>query len=195
MRYRHWKNWATNGETAFVTTTCLDFVHAFRREEMRELISALLIADCSRYRSPLYGFVVMPHHVHYIVQCPPAKTVSWLVQRFKSNSAKLVLPRLTPEELACFDQQRGLNRRSFWMDGFRSVVLDNDAMFDQKLDYVHWNPVEAGYCEQPVQYRWSSARLYAQGGLEHESGLRLDLCLPYFDVSPESLLVAKPLSG
>lgn len=31
------------------------------------------------------------------------------------------------------------------------------------IDYVHHNPVEAGICEIPTQYRWSSAAFYGGG--------------------------------
>lgn len=186
VRYRHWRNWATDGQVAFVTTTALDFIHVFRRAEMRERMSTLILRDCVRYEAPLYAFVVMPHHVHILVQCPPAKSVSWLVQRIKSNSAKLLLPLLNDEESAEFDKQRGLNRKSFWQDSFRSVIAATDEMLSQKLDYVHWNPVKAGLCLSPVDYRWSSARLYQDSDrLSCESGLRLADCLAEFDMDAE----------
>jgi hypothetical protein len=38
--------------------------------------------------------------------------------------------------------------------------LWNEQVFKQKLDYIHNNPVEAGLCEYPYQYRYPSASFY-----------------------------------
>ncbi len=34
-------------------------------------------------------------------------------------------------------------------------------MMRQKLDYIHYNPVRRGYVDDPVHWRYSSARNYA----------------------------------
>jgi len=34
-------------------------------------------------------------------------------------------------------------------------------MMRQKLEYIHYNPVERGYVDEPAHWRWSSARNYA----------------------------------
>lgn len=36
-------------------------------------------------------------------------------------------------------------------------------MIDQKLDYIHNNPVEQGFVTKPEDYPWSSAENYAFG--------------------------------
>jgi REP element-mobilizing transposase RayT len=137
VRQRHWRNWTEGGQAAFVTTTALDFAPVFGRAETRDLVAAALLADCQRYRAPLYAFVVMSNHLHLLVQCPAGKPVSWLVQRLESNLAKLVLPLLDEAERAALAQQTGLNRRSMWQAGFRSVTVADTATFDQKVRYVH----------------------------------------------------------
>jgi REP element-mobilizing transposase RayT len=99
----------------FVTATCLDFCHAFRRAEMRTRMARRLVSDHLHYGAELHAYVVMPHHVHFVTRVPAERDISWFVQRVKTNSAKELLPLLTPEELAGFDEQRGLDGRSFWM--------------------------------------------------------------------------------
>src|SRR6188474_713355 len=117
-RPHRWVNSKTPGITAFITTTCLDFVHAFRRVEMRDLACRSILQDSRKYRAPLHAFVVMPHHFHALITCPEERTMSWLVQRLKSNLAELALPQLMDDELAEFQEQTGLNRRTFWKPGF-----------------------------------------------------------------------------
>ena len=41
------------------------------------------------------------------------------------------------------------------------VELTSNEMMDQKLDYIHMNPVKAGFVDEPESYLYSSARDYA----------------------------------
>jgi Raf kinase inhibitor-like YbhB/YbcL family protein len=159
-RYRHWQNRAKGGQTAFITTTCLDFCRALERPETKDLMVRSLLEDCRFYGVAPQAWVVMIHHLHLLVRLPEERDISWFVQRLKSNSAKLILPTLTPEELSGFDHQQGLNGRSFWKRGFRSIVVDTEKVYFQKASSIHWNPVKARLCQRPSDYRWSSARLW-----------------------------------
>ncbi len=62
----------------------------------------------------------------------------------------------------------------FWQYSFRSVVIESEEMFWQKMHYIHMNPVKAGYVEHAEDYRWSSARLVLEGKLSREDGLSYD---------------------
>ncbi len=170
-RYRHYKNHGRSGEWVFVTTTCLDFVHAFDEPTMRDLMSRTLIDECRLAGAVLHGFVVMPHHVHFIVAVPQGRTISQTVGRIKSVSARNMLEALDAATLAKFDQQRGLNRRMFWQRSFRSFVLTSKSGFLQKLEYLHDNPVRAGLVERREDYCWSSARHFQAGLWNEEHGL------------------------
>ncbi|MBC8065835.1 MAG: transposase [Chlorobia bacterium] len=172
-RPHRWINSKQAGATAFVTTTCLDFVHTFRREEMRDLAARSIVRDARRYEALLHCYVVMPHHLHFLITCPEEKNISWLVQRMKTNLATLALPELTPEELSEFDQQRELNKRSFWKPSFRGTEISSTKAFYQKALYVHLNPVRAGYVDEPGNYRWSSRRFWDSGLYDLERGLDL----------------------
>ena len=43
----------------------------------------------------------------------------------------------------------------------RVAQIENDEVLLQKLDYAHYNPVKRGYVDDPVHWRYSSARNYA----------------------------------
>lgn len=168
---RHFKNVGTGREWVFVTTTCLDFVRAFDKPAIRDLMAASLIEDLRHYGATLHAFVIMPHHIHFLAEVPAGRTIAWLMNRVKSNSARRVLPLLSPETLAQFDHQRGLNGRSFWQRSFRSFVIDTKFGLWQKIGYIHENPVRAGLASSPVEYRWSSALLFEMGLWREVGGL------------------------
>jgi len=161
--YRHYKNYGQSGDAIFVTTTCLDFVHAFARPEIADLMTASLLHDCLELNLPLSGFVVMPHHFHAIIYLQNGIDASSAMNRIKSNSAKRVKRKLTLIELAKFNEQTGLNRRSFWQRSFRSFQIETEEAFLQKLHYIHMNPVKSELCVAPENYRWSSAHFWLAG--------------------------------
>ncbi|MBX9852075.1 MAG: hypothetical protein K2X86_09985 [Cytophagaceae bacterium] len=51
----------------------------------------------------------------------------------------------------------------FWREGNHPIELFDNKTMQQKLDYIHDNPVEAGFVEKPEDWLWSSARDYVGG--------------------------------
>ena len=45
----------------------------------------------------------------------------------------------------------------FWQEGFCPKQIMNFDIFQQKIDYIHLNPVRKGYVNKPEQWQWSSA--------------------------------------
>lgn len=45
----------------------------------------------------------------------------------------------------------------FWQNENHPVLLNNPVIFQQKVDYVHQNPVRAGLVDEPQHYVYSSA--------------------------------------
>jgi hypothetical protein len=53
-----------------------------------------------------------------------------------------------------------------WQEGSHPELIEGEAMMLTKLEYIHRNPVARGYIDDPVHWRYSSARNYAgQTGL------------------------------
>lgn len=105
----------------------------------------------------------MSNHVHFLSAMPSNRSVAAFVQCLKTGSA-LRLRRILPDDvLVEFSDQAGLNQRQFWQRSFRSVVIAGEAMFWQKVNYIHDNPVRAGLVERQERFPWSSASLFAHG--------------------------------
>ncbi|MFM7983128.1 MAG: transposase [Candidatus Fonsibacter sp.] len=49
----------------------------------------------------------------------------------------------------------------FWKQDNKPIELWSNEVLDQKLDYLHNNPVVEGIVEKPEDYLYSSARDYA----------------------------------
>jgi len=51
----------------------------------------------------------------------------------------------------------------FWQQDNHPVELDTNEMIDQRLNYLHDNPVKVGIVEKPEHYIYSSAIDYTGG--------------------------------
>jgi len=54
-----------------------------------------------------------------------------------------------------------ISEYKFWQEGYHAIQLENNAMIDQRIDYIHMNPVRALIVEKPEDYLYSSARNFA----------------------------------
>ena len=66
-----------------------------------------------------------------------------------------------------------------WQHDNHPIELYSEHVISQKLDYIHWNAVRAGFVEKPEDWRYSSAAFYAatrEGGAENY--------LPLLDIVP-----------
>ncbi len=51
-------------------------------------------------------------------------------------------------------------KHQIWERNPLSVAIWSEEVLRQKLDYIHKNPVKAGYCLYPEQYKYSTAAIY-----------------------------------
>lgn len=88
--------------------------------------------------------------------------------KFTAQTIRFDLMKNHPVVLSQFKVNLKDRKYQFWKRNALSVDLFTDAVFRQKLDYIHRNPVKAGICETPEEYPWSSARFYETGDLTYE---------------------------
>ena len=90
----------------------------------------------------LHAFVVMPNHVHMLVE--------------SSTIASRWLGALKGFTGHCANGLLGLHGR-FWQEESYDHLVRNDDEFDRVRRYIENNPVVAGLATTPEEYPWSSA--------------------------------------
>ena len=53
-----------------------------------------------------------------------------------------------------------VKNRQFWQQNNKPIELWPLKVFEQKLNYIHNNPVVSGFVTNPVDWKYSSARNY-----------------------------------
>ena len=67
-------------------------------------------------------------------------------------------------------KKSNVSKRQFWQQHNKPIELWSGKVIKQKIDYIHNNPVEAGFVTDPVDWKYSSARNYA----DDETILKID---------------------
>lgn len=124
----------------------LDLGHGaalLRDDACAEIVEdALLHHDGAHYR--LHAWCVMPNHVHVLATINRDADLGRIVRGWKSFSARLI------------NEHRGRNGRLWAADYFDRYMRDGDH-YETSKRYVEMNPVKAGLCAAPHDWRWSSA--------------------------------------
>jgi len=106
----------------------------------------------TRFHGSKYGLLawcIMPNHVHVLIrQINPLPSI---VQSWKSYTGKWALRYLAEQGL------RSPSGDTFWQPNYWDRYIRNENHFQKTLEYIHENPVKAGLCSKPEEWRWSSA--------------------------------------
>lgn len=80
--------------------------------------------------------------------------------KYTAQQIKFSMSDKHPEELEGYRSTQSDRQYHFWERRSYSATMYNRKVASQKIDYMHYNPVKAGLCQLPEEYRYSSARYY-----------------------------------
>ena len=94
----------------------------------------LLKFDSDRYR--LIAWVIMPNHVHVIIEIIEGSTLGKILHSWKSYTAS--------------EANKILRRKGiFWHPDYFDRFIRDEKHLETAVHYIHWNPVKAGLAEAP----------------------------------------------
>ena len=151
----------------FVTTSCYNRLPLFNSDDTKTIFAQSVIHIRNKYGFKLFGYVIMPEHVHILIQTGNDKTVSDITRQVKQTCAFNVLQTLkrnkTKSLLGKLRKSTGGrigNKYSFWKPRFYDFNIYTVKKFKEKLDYCHKNPVTRELVNNPSAWRFSSYRNY-----------------------------------
>ncbi len=155
----------------FMTLQVVEWVDVFSREKYCKIITDNLQYCIKNKGLEVYAWVIMSNHVHLLVKSS-TNNLSDTIRDFKSYTSKVLLEAIdTINESrkewmlkvfrdAAFKHERNTNYQ-FWTHENHSEHIFSNKFMEQKLEYIHYNPVRSGIVEKPEDYRYSSAKDYA----------------------------------
>jgi|SRR5271165_545702 len=164
-----------SGHSHFVTFSCYRRQPNFTTSDVYDLFLVCLEDMRRRFAIRVYGYVVMPEHVHLLLSESEEKTLADAIHYLKLSFTKR-LHGLSGGRSQVNAEKRGVNlghaAGSLWQKRYYDRNVRNAEEFTVKLRYLHRNPVKRGLVTEPGDWRWSSFRHYAfreKGMVEIES--------------------------
>ena len=152
----------------FVTFTVIGWIDVFTRDEYRNIL-----LDSWKYCQQnkglqIHAWCIMTNHVHMIISSN--KDELWSIMRdmksFTSTTLKKTIQENQHESrkkwmLKMFrntgQENNNNNEFQFWQQHNHPILLNSNYLIEQKLDYIHNNPVKAGFVDEQENYIYSSA--------------------------------------
>jgi putative transposase len=135
-----------SGNLHFLTFSCYHRLPKLSTPASRDRFELPLESTREKYNFHVFGYVVMPEHVHLLLTEPESALLSVVVQSLKQSVT----------------QHLG-NSDPFWQRRYYDFNVFSEAKHIEKLRYMHRNPVVLGLVATPDQWRWSRFNQYASG--------------------------------
>ena len=177
------RKYATRDQEAlhFVTFTVVNWIDLFTRNIYREIIMDSLRYCQLNKGLKVHAYCIMTNHIHLILSVVRGAVLSDVIRDFKSFTSyrlrkdiKMNGRESRRKWLLAMIESAGLKNppnRDFqlWQQHNHPIELSSNRMMYQRLDYIHNNPVKAGFVNNPAAWSWSSCTSYEMGlssGLE-----------------------------
>lgn len=118
-------------------------VSHLRNAELADLVAGA-IRFFERQRYELRAWVVMPNHAHVVVWPMPSHTLSDILHSWKSYTSHEINKRLSTKVVP------------FWQSESYEHIIRDDEDLHRCCQYTLMNPVNAGLCARPEDWKWSS---------------------------------------
>ena len=131
----------------FITFSCFQRLPLLDAPGAKGTVEAVLEQMRARHDARVYAYVLMPEHIHLLVNEPPRILLAQLVKAVKQMTSRKL---------------RGA-RQKFWQDRYYDSNIYGEKACSEVIRYIHRNPVKRGLAASPEDWPWSSFRHYATG--------------------------------
>ncbi len=142
-RYQH------DGSYHFLTFSRYRRLAYFHSAQAKEIFERQLERCRLWYQFEVFGYFVMPEHIHMLVSEPDGGDLATALQMLKQLVSRK-LPR------SDYD-------RPFWQPRYYDFNVLTHPKWQEKLRYIHRNPVTRGLVDDPANWPWSSFRHWQTG--------------------------------
>ena len=155
-------------EIYFYTATIYKWKKLLLRDDYKIIIIESLYHLSNTGIADIYGFVIMPTHLHFIWKMNRLNGKESGQGSFLKYTAHMFLRKLTKENpgfLRSFEVKSKVKKHEFWQRDPDTFRLYTRPVAFQKLNYIHKNPLAAHWklALDPCDYKYSSASFYSTG--------------------------------
>jgi REP element-mobilizing transposase RayT len=153
----------------FITFSVINWIDVFSREAYKEVFNESLKYCIDNKGLVLHAWVIMSNHVHLIASATPGYQLADIIRDMKKFTSRAIIAAIqdniqeSRKDWLLWMFKRAGERNSnnntyqFWQQDNHPIELSSNEMMDQRLTYLHENPVKAGYVWESQHYKYSSA--------------------------------------
>jgi len=157
------------GDVHFVTFSCYKRRRILDTAKACEIVVSFLSSQLRRRGGRCLGFVIMPDHVHAAIWFAEPGKLSTFMQQWKRRASLEIKKHLRKERPNYLSGPYA--GQPVWQPRYYDFNIYSEAKLNEKLAYMHANPVRAGLVASPEEYFYSSARYYL---LNEPVGVEID---------------------
>ena len=159
-----------NDKLYFISFAVVNWVDFFIREEYNQELINSWQYNIENKGLQIYGWCIMTSHIHMIVGSDGKMKLDKIIGEMKSYTSthfKTLIKENQQESrkewLVWMFERAGKkngnnNEWQFWQQHNKPLEITGQEMFDRTLDYIHQNPVVAGFVTRPEYWKYSSAQ-------------------------------------
>ncbi|MFP4024291.1 MAG: REP-associated tyrosine transposase [Thiohalospira sp.] len=156
----------------YLTFQVVFWIDIFTRKVYRDIIIESLKYCQQKKGLEIYAYVIMSNHVHILARSTTGE-LSATVRDFKKFTSKKIIDAINNENesrrewmirlftYAAKRQNKKANYQ-FWTHENHAVEVFSNIFIEEKVNYIHNNPVRSGIVNSPEEYIYSSAKFYAE---------------------------------
>ena len=150
----------------YFTSVAHDRLQIFRTDRLKQVLCDAFSEVRNKHGILILAYVIMLDHVHLLVYSE--KQMSDALRLLNGVAARRIIQYLKENDFeSSLFKLRGETRERNHKHSVRqhhpdSLEIFGEDTFRQKVEYIHQNPVQAGLVVDPLEYRFSSARLWAK---------------------------------
>ena len=167
----------------FISFATVYWIDVLTRDEYFQNIVESLDYCRKNKGMEIYGYCIMPSHIHLIFRSGNGDP-SGIIRDFKGFTSRKMLKSIEENQqesrkewmLWMFERagkkNSNVKNRQFWQQNNKPIEIWSLKVFEQKLNYIHNNPLETGFVSNPIDWKYSSARNY---GDNDQTVLEIDI--------------------
>ncbi len=165
-------NKISTGYAYYLTLTIEEWVDVFSRPVYKHILIDSLNYCIANKGLEVYCWCLMSNHIHLLARASEDSNLSDILRDFKKYTSKALIdaikeiPESRRDWMLNLFWYAGKNNKKIkyfkvWQDGNDAQEIHTTAFLDEKMNYIHNNPVRAELVGRPEDYLYSSARDYA----------------------------------
>jgi REP element-mobilizing transposase RayT len=158
----------------FITFAVVDWIDVFTRSLYKQMVVESLNYCRTNKGLQIHGWCLMTNHIHLVISAKKGFSLSDILRDFKKYTAKAIIKDIEINKkesrqswmLWMFKKAGRENSNNqtyqFWRQDNRPIEITSNKFYNQKMEYIHYNPVKEGFCFKPEDYPYSSALWYKE---------------------------------